>query len=83
MAYLPQQPGKAGIRKVNHSRFQQSKRRWGGNGASWPICKSFALCSRQTATKASHWSNFLQARCSFWLTNSIKAARLIIWKLQH
>ena len=32
----------------------------GGSGISWTICKSFAPCSRQTTTPASHWP------LSFW-----------------
>jgi len=57
-AFFPGQPGQAGTRKVNHSRFYWSKRRWGGSGISWTICKSFAPCSRQITMPVPHHSGF-------------------------
>jgi len=33
-----------------------SKRWWGGSGISWSICRSSALCSRQTTMPAPHHS---------------------------
>jgi len=45
--YLSRPPS---TRKVNHCGFYWSKRRWGGCGISWTICKSFAPCSRQITT---------------------------------
>ena len=45
-------------RKVNHSGFYWSTRRWGGSGISWTICKSFAFCSRQITMPVHHHSVF-------------------------
>jgi len=48
----------AGTRKENHSEFYWIKRRWGGSGISWTICKSFASHSRQITTPVPHHSVF-------------------------
>jgi len=45
-------------RKVNHSGFYWSKRRWSGSAISWTICKSFAPHSRQITTPVPHHSVF-------------------------
>jgi len=50
---FPGQPGYAGTRKVNHSRFYWSKRWWGGSGISWTICKSFAPGCRHNCASTS------------------------------
>jgi len=52
------QPGKAGIRKVDHSGFYWSKRWWGGSGIIWTIYKSFAPRSRQIIMPLPHPSVF-------------------------
>jgi len=57
-AFFPGQPGLEGTRNVNHSGFYWSKKRWGGSGISWTMCKSIAPRSRQITTPAPHHSVF-------------------------
>jgi len=67
-AFWPGQPGCAGSRKVNHSGFYWSKRRWGDSGISWIIHNSFTPCSRQITTPVPHHSVFT-GRMPFLLPN--------------
>jgi len=57
-AFFPGKPGQVSTKKVNHSAFYGSKRRWGGSGINWTICKSFAPRPRQITTPVPHHSVF-------------------------
>ena len=53
-----------------------------GSGTSWTICKSFALCSRQTTTPAPHESILWVGFSSWCSTNSVKALKAVHYSSQ-